>query len=304
MTNGCEPAVAGISVVVASLYDRSSLESCLDSILADKSVESEIIVVDRCLNGSMSELAEKYSDVNFVQFPVRTSLQSLLASGIGRSTADIIALTDASCVVGDRWISSIMKAHAGDWPVVGGSVEVASNTTLTSWAAHFCDYSQFMTTTVRAGLVSAVPGNNLSLKREALKIGGAFVKDEFWKTHWCRSLQAKGSQLFLEPAIKVRVRKVYKMRPFLRRRFDQGRCFAGIRAEQHRPWKRVLFAAGTFVLPLLFLFRTAPPVLRQRQHWGKFLATLPLIFAAFIVWSAGEAAGYLNGPGMSCRGID
>ena len=294
----------GLSVVVASLNDRPGLESCLDSILADKSVEAEVIVVDRCLNGSMSDVAEKYSDVNFVQFPPCTSLQSLLASGIARSTGGVIAVTDTHCVVGESWGSSILKAHAGDWPVVGGSVEIAANTDLTSWAAHFCDYTQFMTPSVRAGVASAVPGNNLSLKREALEVGTEFVKDEFWKTHWCRSLQASGAQPFLEPAIKVRVRKDHKLGPFLKRRFDQGRCFAGIRARQLRPAARAMFAAGTFLLPLLFLFRTTSSVLRQRQHWGKFLMSLPLICMAFVVWAAGEAIGYLHGPGMSCKAID
>ncbi|MEO8042719.1 MAG: glycosyltransferase [Acidobacteriota bacterium] len=296
-------SIPKLSVVVASLNGQTALQNCLDSILADKTVDVEIIVTSRGPNVPLSELSDRYCGVNFVQFPLGTQLPVLLAAGIARSHGDVIALTDSSCVVSNCWASSILRAHDGKWPVIGGAVDINVNGKLVNWAAYFCDYSQFMSP-ARAGVVSAVPGNNLSIKRAALKIGSAFVENEFWKTHWCRSLQATGIELFLDPAISVRCDKNYEPATFMIRRFHQGRCFAGIRSSQMKRSNRVLFAAGAPILPLLLMFRTARPVMREKRFWGKFLLSMPMILAAFVAWSAGEALGYLTGPGTSSDRID
>jgi hypothetical protein len=197
----------------------------------------------------------------------------------------------------------MLKAHDQKWPVIGGTVEIGLSENLVNWAAYFCDYSQFMSP-ARGGVVSAVPGNNLSIKRAALDIGSVYDEKEIWKTHWCRSLQANGVELFLEPAISVRIDKKYKPLAFLIRRFHQGRCFAGIRSNQMSVPKRILFAAGTPILPMLLMLRVTRLVIREKQFWGKFVLSLPMIFAASVAWSAGEAIGYLTGPGRSSDRID
>lgn len=295
--------VPKLSVIVASLNGQASLQNCLDSILADKTLDLEIVVTSRDPDVSISELSDSYRSVDFVQFPRHTQLPVLLAEGIARSHGEVIALTDSSCVVSSGWASSILRAHDGEWPVIGGAVKTPEGGRLIDWAAYFCDYSQFMSP-ARAEVVGAVPGNNLSVKRAALKIGNEFVEKEFWKTHWCRSLQANGIELFLDPAISVQCSKRYKPAGFFIRRFHQGRCFAGIRRNQMSTSTRVIFAAGTSVLPLLSALRAARPVIKEKHFRGKLLLSLPVILVASIFWSAGEAVGYLTGPGMSADRID
>jgi hypothetical protein len=290
-------------VIVASLNGQASLRNCLDSILADKTSDLEIVVTSRDADVHMSELSANYSSVDFVQFPRHAQLPVLLAEGIARSHGEVIALTDSSCVVSSGWVSSILRAHDGEWSVIGGSVKTPEGGRLIDWAAYFCDYSQFMSP-ARAEVIGAVPGNNLSVKRAALKIGNEFVEKEFWKTHWCRSLQANGIELFLDPAISVQCSKRYRPAGFFIRRFHQGRCFASIRRVQMNRSKRVLFAAGSPVLPPLLTLRAARPVIREKKFRVKLILSLPLIFAASVAWSAGEAVGYLTGPGTSAGRID
>ena len=297
------PASPKLSVVVASLNGQIGLRDCLNSILADETADVEIIVTSRNTDTRQSDLSDIYRNVDFVQFPPLTQLPELLAAGIARSQGEVIALTDSSCVMSDGWASSILRAHEAEWPVIGGTVEMTANRKLVNWAAYFCDYSLF-TSPARASVVSAVPGNNLSIKRAAFEIGREFVEKEFWKTHWCRSLQATGIELFLDPAISVRFDKDYEPGAFLVRRFHQGRCFAGLRSRQMNIARRVLFAAGTPILPLVFLHRLARPVVRKEKLRGKFLLSLPLIVAASVLWAAGETVGYLAGPGASADRID
>jgi len=296
---------AKLSVIIASLYSRTDLENCLESVLANEQTEIEIIVADCCLKGKTVEWIDKYPAVNFIEFSEKTSLEVLLGAGIARAKGEIIAITDSSCAVADDWILSILRAHqTEESPVIGGAVEMPENSGgLTNWAAYFCDYGQFAPPASR-GVASNVPGNNLSMKSWALAKGTEFVENEFWKTLWCRRLQTEDIELFSEPAISVGWRKTYRLIPFLLRRFHQGRCFAAMRVADEKNSKRILYVFGSIVLPLVFLFRIISPILPKRMYFGKLLLSLPIIILAVVFWSAGEALGNLAGKGKSCERIN
>lgn len=306
MTDDFDPKNVRLSVVVASLFGESSLNKCLDSILVDyNEEESQIIVADCCLKGKKAELIEKYPQVTFIIFTKKTSLPILLGSGIKEAKGEIIAITDSSCVVDKDWISSILKAHQIESsPVIGGAVQMNEDSrNLTDWTAYFCDYGQFMPPASH-GFAIDVPGNNLSIKRWALREGKEFVDKKFWKTHWCRALQSKGVKLFSEPSISVKWQKNYKLIPFLVSRFYKGRCFAAIRFENDILAKKLLFVAGSVFLPFLILFRTVTSILPKKRFLGILILLLPLIFLAGTFWSVGETIGYLAGKGCSCEHID
>ncbi len=244
-----------LSVVVASLYALPDLKNCLDAILEQSEIALsavEIIVADCCLKEKAAEWIEKFPEVEFVVFPERTSLAKLLGAGIACANGEVIAVTDSSCVVADDWISSIMRAHAAEkTPVIGGAVEMSESGKLTDWAAYFCDYGEFMPPAPR-GIAAVVPGNNFSVKRAALRRGAEFVAPEFWKTLWCRRLQAEGVELFSEPAIRLGWRKTYKLNSFLVRRFDQGRCFAAMRFAEQTFSNEFFTRSAQFFCPLFF----------------------------------------------------
>ena len=100
--------VPKLSVVVASLNGRRGLQDCLDSILADKTVDAEIIVTSRNSDEPSSELSDRYRDVAFIQFPSHTQLPVLLDAASARSKGEVIAVTVSSCVVTYGWASSIL----------------------------------------------------------------------------------------------------------------------------------------------------------------------------------------------------
>ncbi|MGH9947870.1 MAG: glycosyltransferase [Pyrinomonadaceae bacterium] len=296
-----EDEVIKLSVIVSSLKDESSLKNCLESILPQKTDEVEIISPVAHSQTFQREWAARYAEVDFIEYPAGTMLPTLLSAGISRSKGEIIAITDSTCVAADDWLASILKAHELAYPVIGGSVEMSGGSgSLTDWAAYFCDYGQFMLPT-ESGMVAAIPGNNFSIKRPVLEKGREFVENGFWKTLWCRKLQSDGIELFSEPKISVSRRENHKLAAFLVRRFCQGRCFAGMRAEEFSRIKRFVYTIGSPLLPIFFFIRTVSPVFRKRRHVGKLLLSIPVIILAVVWWAAGEASGYFAGKGNSCN---
>lgn len=296
--------IVKLTIIIASLDSQTALKSCLDSVLANRQNDIEIIVADCCLKEKSGEWIEKYPTVSFIEFAAKTSLPVLLGAGIARAHGEIVAVTDSSCVVAQDWVSSILKAHRAESPVIGGAVEMLEDgNSSTDWAAYFCDYGQFAPPAPR-GIVDAVPGNNFSVKRQVLKRGTEFVGNEFWKTHWCRHLQSLGIRLISEPTILVNRRKTDKLIPFLFRRFYQGRCFAGMRVAKETIFKRLFYALCTIFLPMVFFYRTLAPLIGKKRFFGKLLTALPVIAAAISFWSVGEAVGYIAGAGNACKRID
>jgi glycosyltransferase involved in cell wall biosynthesis len=291
-----------LSVVIASARSARDLAMSLNALSGQTGEGIEIIVADGSGDQALKALMAKYPRVKFMPLPAGTGLPDLLGAGISRTTGDIIALTDTTCVVGGEWVSAILDAHRSEHLVIGGAVESSEAKGLTDWAAFFCEYGQFLRP-LKEGAVNELPGNNISFKRSALTIGREFTERGFWKTYWCRGLMAEGVKLISNPTMVIYDHKNYRLIPFLTRRFHHGRCFAGMRVAQISNLRRVTYFFGSPLLPFVFFARTVKPVFLKRRHLKKFLLSLPICVLAILFWSAGEFWGYATGPGQSCAHV-
>jgi hypothetical protein len=163
------------------------------------------------------------------------------------------------------------------------------------------EYARFMPP-CPAGETDLLAANNISYKRTALFHDDGQPRFQvFWKELANRELRAAGHKLWLDPQMVVQLRKRIPFGDFLATRYDNGRCFAGMRAANFSRAKRLLYGAAAPGLPLLLLGRCA------RQNWAKprfrarFLITLPLLLLLFAWWSLGELVGYWFGPGDTCE---
>lgn len=294
-------SAAKLSVVIAAPHSCLLLMNCLDSVLANEN-QSKIEIIAAVAGEDFSGLIEKYPSVRFLQFPENSGISVLAAAGIARSKGEIIAITDSACTVDSNWAAAIINAHQSPFPVIGGAVEARGQMKLLDWAAYFCEYGQFAYP-LNSGAADALPGSNISFKREILATEKQFVEKEFWKTLWCRRLQSKGIELISEPAMLIYYEKKFKLISFLIRRFRHGRCFAGMRAENFTFFKRLVYFAGSFLLPLVFFYRTIAAILGKKRFFKELLLSLLFIAAAVLFWSLGETCGYLAGKGKSCNHI-
>ncbi len=98
-----------ISVVVPTYNEEQNIERCLQS-LADQTVPREtyeIIVVDGDSKDRTRELAEPLADRVFVQTSKRVG--GARNDGAMASAGDIIATTDADCILPRDWVERIAK---------------------------------------------------------------------------------------------------------------------------------------------------------------------------------------------------
>ncbi len=292
-----------LSVVVASTRPARDAISFVQGLTKQHGGEKIEIIIAHCgACHGLSEIANRHPNVTVLCFPERTNLPALWGAAIAQAGGRIIAVTEATCLPHADWIASIMKAHESPDPVIGGAVEVAGCGSLLDWAAYFCDYGQFLPP-LDDGATGEVSGNNVSFKRSAMEIGAEMVRPEFWKTYWCRRLQAEGIVLKATSSVVVYYQKSYRLFPYLVRKFHHGKCFAGMRVVESSPLVRMRYALGTCLLPFVALTRIVRAVVPKKRYLREFLVSMPLLVIAVASWSVGEFMGYLRGVGRSCAHI-
>ena len=98
-----------ISVIIPTFNEEENIAQCLVS-LRHQTVprsEYEIIVVDGGSKDQTREIAKKYADKVFIQKSPRVG--GARNDGMAAASGEIVATTDADCILPPRWIENIKK---------------------------------------------------------------------------------------------------------------------------------------------------------------------------------------------------
>ena len=98
-----------ISVIIPTFNEEKNIAQCLVS-LRHQTVprsEYEIIVVDGNSKDRTREIAQKYADKVFIQTSPRVG--GARNDGIMAASGDIVATTDADCILPPTWIATIKR---------------------------------------------------------------------------------------------------------------------------------------------------------------------------------------------------
>lgn len=294
-----EPASLKLSVVIAASNDLAALEKTLASLRGQvETADTEVIAV--CNFDANHEVAQQFPFVKCVTLTRNATVPELRASGIYLSRGEIIALVEDYCTLDERWCEEIKKAHQSRHTIVGGTVENRCPDRPLNWAVYFYDYGRYMPP-VQAGPAQALSGVNVSYAREVLREVQESFREGFYEAFANEELERRGHQLYLEAAAIVYLNKDYRFREIFRSYFHLARAFAGRRVADSALSKRVVFALGAWVLPILLAARVVMGTIRKRRYLWQLLLSLPHLFALTSSWSAGEFCGYLLGEGESAR---
>jgi len=286
-----------VSVVIASPGGDPRLGDCIASFL-EQGRDIEVIVA--C--GPDVNVPLDGARLRVLRANRRRSIPELRADGLAAARAPIVAMTEDHCVAAPGWLTAVLDAHRAPAAAVGGAVENRATTRTVDWAVYLCEYGRYMLP-FDGGPSRDLPGSNVSYKRDALADIDALIRGGAWEPFWHDGLAARGCVLTRDPAIVVYHDKRFTFGGFMRERYHYARSFAGQRVAAASAMRRLLFAAGTPLLPALLLVRLAAAILPKRRHRGRLLQAAPLVAAFTLAWAIGEAVGYLAGPGTSATRI-
>jgi len=225
------------------------------------------------------------------------SVGSANALGIRHASAPIVALGEDHSFPQPGWAQALITTHRQPWSAVGPVLRNANPRNKLSRADMLIGYGPWLDPSP-AGFVEYLPGHNSSYKREVLLEYGAGLEkmmEEETVLHW--DLRAKGHKLYLEPAAKLAHTNFENPAQFVSMHFYGGRAFATSRARDGQwAWpRRLLFACGSPLIPLVRLWRILRSASRPGRPWSSALLVLPQLLLGLTVDGAGQMLGYLFG---------
>ncbi|MDB5353273.1 MAG: glycosyl transferase [Planctomycetota bacterium] len=299
-TNTSAPA---LSVVIASVNGWDVLGATLSSLdaLPERS-RMEVIVVEAVGGTTRDRVRAHYPSVRLIEARERMPIPRLRFLGVQSANGDLVAILEDHADVDRGWAAALLDMHRGPWGAVGGAVE-NGRSGYVNWAVFFCEYTTYMGP-VPEGACNDLPGNNIAYKRADL-LRHAHVLDEGKWESWINDrLRAEGVEIASTNRAVVRHIKPFRLGYFLTQRFHFARSYAGMRRVDQTWAKRLVYSAGSLVLPALLLARATRTAIGKRRHLGRFFACLPLISLFLTVGALGEMIGYVIGPGRSLEFVE
>ena len=146
----------------------------------------------------------------------------------------------------------------------------------------------------------SVAGNNLIVRRTVCSLAPQFAGQQFWKAHLIDALRERGIHGISLPDLVIWYQKDYRARAWLRRRYQDARCYAGMRVKGQRWAARLARGLLAPLLPAVFYGRLVREVWPRTRYRAEFLRASGWIALGFLVWASGEWRGYWFGPGRAC----
>ncbi len=307
-----------LSIVITIVSGRAALRRCLDALATQPCpAEVEIIVPYDKWSSEVGDLVQEfprilfhfYDDPGVASSPTIPARKHRLydrrrAVGLQLARGRIIAMTEDHAVPAADWVKEIIAAHAQPYSVIGGAIENAVDRPL-NWALYYCDFGRYGQP-LPAGEAEYVSDVNVSYKREALNSIREVWSEAYHETtaHW--ALRSRGEVLYLDPRLVVYQRRpAIAWRQAYRERIEWGRVFAETRVTEIGFWRRLIYAAGAPVLPVLLSLRVWMRMRRQRRSPGQIIRTMPIACVLLTGWALGEMIGYVAGaPRSATRQVE
>jgi hypothetical protein len=219
------------------------------------------------------------------------------AAGIRRARAPVVALAEEHCFPEPGWAEALIAAHRGPWAVVGPAMCNANPGTMVSWCDFVMGYGPWMYP-VKGGPALFLPGHNSSYKKSVLLEYGERLEGMMEsETELHLDLGRRGYQLYLEPEARAAHTNFALMSSWLPALYYAGRVFAASRSRGWSVGKRLLYAAGSPLIPVVRLWRCLRELVKPGRSRELVPRMLPVLCLGLAVDGWGQLAGHLLGRG-------
>ncbi len=229
------------------------------------------------------------------------SIARAYAAGIRQASAPVVVLSEDHSFPEPGWAEALIERHREPWAVVGPVVRNANPDGLISWADFLLGYGAWLDPTP-AGEIDHLPGHNSSYKRAILLDYDPELEDLLgaeYVLHW--DLTRKGHRFYLEAAAKTAHVNFGRFRPWILYLVHAGRVFAAARARRWPLRRRILYAGGAPLIPLVRLWRIRSDLRRPGRPSHLWPRVVPALLVGLTVDAMGQALGYALGAGNASQ---
>jgi hypothetical protein len=287
-----------LTVVVAAIDAERTQEASIEALVrACRGLSSEILVVSPVNASEVSTGSKEASGiVAYVGAAPKRLAPELWAAGIARARGRIVALTTAQMIVPAGWARALVAALEPPVGAAGGPLEIAPATSPVDWAVFYLRYSAFLASGWTDGPTGGeLAGDNAAYLLDDLRRHAQAFDRGFWEIDFHRILRGEGRTLRRVSAARAAFGRSFRLRTFLRQRFEHGREFSrtDVGGGRRSRLRVILRAPG---VPIVLALRAARRV-GLGSDTRRFVVALPIFVLFATAWAVGEAAGALATSG-------
>lgn len=294
--------VPDFSAVLVTPTDFDQIRETVHHLLAQTALDRmELIVVAPSREALGSELAEldSFPSHQIVEVGRIHYRGQAAAAGVRVAQAPVVGLVEEHAYPEPGYVEALLDAHEGPWASVSPVMRNANPTSTISWVNFYRAYLG-LAEPHRAGEVDNVAWHNSAYKRDLLLAFGDDLGTLLdYEGDLLHALKHRGHRFYLEPAAQTRHANVEHFRALLHLSFLKGRLGAASRveAENWPLWRRLVYIAGSPLIPLMYVPGLAHGLGRTRQPVGRLAQTLPFLGLSLMVNAVGEVVGLIWGAG-------
>ncbi|MDZ7338624.1 MAG: glycosyltransferase [candidate division KSB1 bacterium] len=284
-----------VSVIVPSFNPGPLLFDCLRSLFSQRTKYSyEVIVVDSSPRDIAEDLAERFPQARVIHLPQRAYPGTARNFGIAVARGEVLAFTDADCIVSPDWIEKLMEAQRGATRVVGGPIGNGTPDSLLGTAHFLLEFSSFQADRGGTRRVEVLPTGNVAYPKSLFREYGGFdssIKGS--DSVFSRSLLRQGVGLYLVPGMRLLHRNYTSWDSFLRNQYQLG---IGSALTRRKLRLRDSFMVRAPILAPLIPFARTIAIAYRLVRWSpanfvRFVFLYPLCFLGLLVFTAGFLRG-------------
>jgi hypothetical protein len=222
------------------------------------------------------------------------------AAGVWTAKAPLVAFIEDHSYPHKDWAEAFLKTHRrGNYAAVGPVVLNANPKSNISWGCFLVYYGMYMWARPEED-VRHLAANHSCYRREVLLNYGPRLPDMLEAEIVLHGdLLAKGYKLVQEPTAMVYHINYSRLGPTLNEYYMASRVFAAERAEDWRHLRKIVYALGSPLLPLIRQRRILADARRagldKKTLWWPFIPMMLTLCAG----AMGEMLGYAIGAGCT-----
>lgn len=219
------------------------------------------------------------------------------AQAVAAATAPWVVFAESCAFPRPGFVDAMIGACQSDrWTVVGPAMRNHNPASDASWAAMQINYGRWQDIS-GGGTRPRVPGHNSAYRRDALMALGPDLPDLMQSlTAVQDEIRTRGGLLCFDTSAQVEILNITGPGWYVIDQFGKGRQFARMRRRRWPVFRRLVYAAGMPLLPVVRLFRIVMgggSTCRVRELARGHRCSL--LVAGLVAGAAGECLGYLRG---------
>lgn len=292
-----------LSVILAT-DNLERVETVIESLSAQTvawKTELILVMIATLTPDDRARISRGFHSLVLIDAATISPLAAARAKGVRVAQAPFVFIAETHAYPDPDLAEKLINALASEWSVAVPGFRNSNPESALSWASFLNDYGSW-SEALAPGEIERAPSHDAAFRRSVLLEFGDRLEnaltfgDEMYLT-----LHARGHRSYFEPAARIQHVNISRFRSFLRERFLSGVLIGGYRSARWGIVRRLAYAGGSPLIPIVLLSRIRPGVRQARRSHTLPAGTIPaLVFAAFLK-AAGEMRGYLLGASASAE---